>query len=128
MPWKFSLYSFDVKRPDGEISATADRERDDPEWEIEMFPEYESQITAIDVAVLVHLYEYTFTKDDVTLSIMEDSCTPFVLYVLPISCSVIGFILIIAAACWWKRKKYGTDEIVTEENVPLVEKAADKII
>lgn len=130
VPWKFSMYGFDVRRPDGETVASADRDRDKPLWEIELFPEYTSEVTALDVAILVHLYEYTFSKDDVTLSIMDDSCTPFVLYVLPILGSITGAILLIVAACWWKKRKSqeGVEVYTHPEELPLVEKVADKTL
>jgi hypothetical protein len=140
VPYKLSMYGFDVKRPDGEVVASADRSRFDSDWDVELFIEQTSKVTPIDVALLVHLYEYTFSKDDITLSVPEDTCTPFVLYAVPVICVVV--VVGAGVGYWFWRKKQAaaaTYEIVgddpaapPEQKIPLIppmttaEKAADK--
>lgn len=98
VPWKWSLYKFQVVSQNGNALANAERDYfGNPVWYIKFTGQNKNSttiITAVDVAVMTFLYE--FTRDTSTLSDGVDGCTNFLLLWVPV---IVGIVLAIFFFC-----------------------------
>eukprot|EP01127_Copromyxa_protea_P008711 TRINITY_DN1_c0_g1_i1.p1 TRINITY_DN1_c0_g1~~TRINITY_DN1_c0_g1_i1.p1 ORF type:complete len:364 (-),score=48.98 TRINITY_DN1_c0_g1_i1:89-1180(-) len=135
VPWSRATRFFTLIGTNERVIANATREPARAEWKIELVSEY-SGVAAIDVALLVHIYEYTIMKNGVSLSDPHDTCTPFLLYTLPFV-ALLPFIIFGIAVAWWYKSRNRVvfvpildeeeDSSLASEYTPLVPLAAPEI-